>query len=331
LKGFWVVPAGEIGAVVIGRNEGARLKRCLAALSGIRPIVYVDSGSTDGSARWASAHSMQVIELDASLPFTAARARNCGFRRIQELQPSISYIQFVDGDCELCKDWLAAAVSFLKLHPDIGAVCGRLRERCPECSIYNWLCDREWDRPVGETRAVGGIVMMRADALRAVGGYRDDVIAAEEDELCVRLRAAGWRLWRLPVAMALHDAAMTHFSQWWRRSVRCGYAFALGSYLHGAPPERHFVWESRRASTWGLWLPLACLATSVAIWPWGLMAWLIYPLQTLRQTVRNSGPLSHRLTLAFYQLLGRFPEALGRIKFVCDRLIGRPARLIEHK
>jgi GT2 family glycosyltransferase len=321
----------HVGAVVIGRNEGERLKRCLASLSGFDTVIYVDSGSTDGSVRWASNHGVEVLDLDSSLPFTAARARNCGFRRMQDLRPDISYVQFVDGDCELVKKWPAAAVSFLESHPDVAAVCGRLRERYPEQAVYNWLCDQEWDQPAGKVRAVGGLAMMRASALKAVGGYRDDVIAAEEDELCVRLRAAGWHIWRLNVEMAIHDAAMMHFSQWWWRSFRCGYAFALGSYLHGAPPERHFVWESRRASTWGLWLPIACLVASVAIFPWGLMAWLIYPLQILRQTVRNSGPLSHRLTLAFYQVLGRFPEALGKIRFVCDRFIGRPARLIEHK
>src|SRR5262249_14110962 len=118
--------------------------------------------------------------------------------------------------------------------------------------------------------SVGGIAMIRASALRAVEGYRDDVIAGEEDELCVRLRAAGWRIWRLDAEMALHDAAIKHFSQWWQRSVRCGYAFALGAHLHGAPPERHFVWESHRASLWGLWLPVTCLIISVAIgrWAW---------------------------------------------------------------
>ena len=147
-------------------------------------------------------------------------------------------------------------------------MCGRRRERFPERSIYNWLCDLEWDRPVvGETRAFGGDVMMRVSALESVGGYRDDVIAAEDDELCVRLRAAGWRLWRIDREMTLHDAAMTRFSQWWRRSLRCGYGFAQVSYLHGELPERYFVWEARRAWLWGVWLPIACLVGSLTFGP----------------------------------------------------------------
>ncbi len=319
------------GAVVIGRNEGERLKRCLTSLSTAGVVIYVDSGSTDGSSQWAADRGAEVIELDASLPFTAARARNSGIQRLREIAPLIDYIQFVDGDCALVEGWLEAAISLLDLQTDVGAVCGRRRERFPEKSIYNWLCDREWEGRAGEVRACGGDVMIRTSSLAAVGGYRDDMIAGEEPELCVRLRAAGWLVWRLDADMTLHDAAMTRFGQWWARTSRSGYAFAHGAYLHGTSPERHCVWESRRAWVWGVWLPLGCLAAGLTFGPWGWATWLIYPLQILRQTARNSGPLSHRATLALYQVLGRFPEALGEIRFMRDRLLGRRAQLIEYK
>ena len=321
-----------IGAVAIGRNEGERLKRCLASLSvGNAAVVYVDSGSDDGSPEWARAQAAEVVELDLGVPFTAARARNAGFRRLREVAPALAFVQFVDGDCEISEGWQQAALAFMDKHPDVAAVAGRLRERAPGKSIYNWLCDHEWDGPAGEVRACGGIVVVRAIALDDVRGFRDDLIAGEEPELCVRLRAKGWRIWRLDAEMALHDADMTRFSQWWRRATRAGYAFAQGAHLHGAPPERHWVWESRRARLWGVWLPLACLACSVLLWPWGAAAWLIYPAQVLRQTVRNAGSLAERATLALFQVLARFPEGLGQIKFLRDRLLGRTARLIEYK
>jgi hypothetical protein len=247
------------------------------------------------------------------------------------MAPELPYVQFVDGDCELTEGWSEHAISFLDARSDVGAVCGRLRERYPERSIYNWLCDREWDRPAGEVRACGGIAVMRSSALEAVGGFRDELIAGEEPELCVRLRAAGWRIWRLDFEMALHDAAMMGFRQWWRRALRGGYAFAQGAYLHGAPPERHWIWESRRAWVWGVWLPLACLVTGLAVGPWGWAAWLVFPLQFLRQTMRNRGPVRQRALLALFQVLARFPEGWGQIKFMRDRLLGRQARLIEYK
>lgn len=321
----------SVGAVVIGRNEGERLKRCLMSLSEVGVVIYVDSGSSDGSAKWAADNGAAVIELDTSMPFTAARARNAGFRRLCDIAPEISFVQFVDGDCEIEQGWVEGALTFLTSHTDIGALSGTLRERHPDRSIYNWLCDREWNGPTGEIGECGGIAMMRTTALMAVEGFRDGLVAGEEPELCVRLRGAGWRIWRIGTRMALHDAAMMRFSQWWKRTVRSGYAFAEGAYLHGAGRERFRVWECRRAWLWGIWLPLACLVITCVIWPWGFSAWLIYPLQTLRQTLRNPGPLSHRVTLALFQILARYPEALGQIKFTHGRFFGYDRRLIEYK
>lgn len=319
------------GAVVIGRNEGERLKRCLRALSSAEIVIYVDSGSTDGTPDWARNHGADVVELDMARPFTAARARNAGFARLRERAPDLRYVQFIDGDCELLVSWPERAIGFLDQNSSVAAVCGRTREREPDRSIYNWLCEQEWDQPAGEMKAFGGIVMMRSDALTAVEGYREDLIAGEEPELGVRLRSAGWRLWRLDVEMTFHDAAMTRFGQWWQRAVRGGYAFAQGAHIHGGLPERHWVWESRRALLWGLCLPLGCLALGLLLGPWGWALFLIYPLQIARQTFRNSGSLRRRVTLALFQVLARFPEAVGQLKYFLNRLLYQQGRLIEYR
>jgi GT2 family glycosyltransferase len=321
----------NFGAVVIGRNEGERLRRCLSSLSRADVLAYVDSGSIDGSADWARSHGAEVVDLDPRVPFTAARARNAGVVRLRAIAPDLAFVQFVDGDCELIDDWPEAALSFLNTHPSVAAVFGRRRERYPERSVYNQLCDHEWNVPVGEVRACGGDVMMRVDALLAVRGFRDDLIAGEEPELCVRLRTAGWRIYRLDSEMTLHDAAMTRIDQWWRRTVRAGYAFAQGAHLHGAPPERFWVWESRRAWLWAALVPIACLIAGSAFSPWGWAAWLIYPLQMVRQTVRNSGRPQQRVLLALFQVMARFPELWGQVKFMRDNLLGRRAALIEYK
>ncbi len=157
------------GAVVIGRNEGERLKRCLQALSSAEHVVYVDSGSTDGSVDWAKIHGVDVVALDMAVPFTAARARNAGFARLRKRAPDLRYVQFVDGDCELLASWPVRAIAFLDQDRSVAAVCGRTREREPDRSIYNWLCEQEWDHPPGEVREFGGIVMI---AYRRVDGRR---------------------------------------------------------------------------------------------------------------------------------------------------------------
>jgi GT2 family glycosyltransferase len=318
--------------VVIGRNEGERLLRCLRSVRDRASlIVYVDSGSGDGSVTAAAALGADVVVLDALQPFTAARARNVGWRRAIELQPALQSIQFVDGDCEVAPGWLDSALAELRSHPRVAAVCGQRRERHPDRSPYNRLCDLEWRKAPGPIRDCGGDVMMRVTALRDVGGYRDDLIAGEEPELCVRLRAAGWQIRALADTMTWHDAAMTRFGQWWKRIRRSGYAFAQGAFLHGAPPERHNVRESRRAWVWGLGLPLAIALAALAWSPTAAWGVLVYPLQVLRLYFKGRGTPHERALQALFHTLGRFPEALGQLQFLRDRVLRRRSRLIEYK
>lgn len=228
----------SLGVVVIGRNEGERLRLCLDSVRHLASlIVYVDSGSTDHSRSMAARMGASVIELDLSSPFTAARARNQGAFHLLEQRPAIEYVLFVDGDCEVVPGWPEAGTRFLRDHPGCAVVCGRRRERFPRQTIYNRLCDQEWDTPIGETRQCGGDAMMRAHAFTSVNGYRDAMIAGEEPELCVRLRQKGWSIHRLDHEMTLHDAAITRFGQWWKRSMRAGHAYAEGAWLHGSPPN----------------------------------------------------------------------------------------------
>jgi GT2 family glycosyltransferase len=325
----------RLGIVAIGRNEGSRLRRCLESVVGrAAVIVYVDSGSTDDSVATARALGVEVVELDMSMPFTAARARNAGLRRLLEVCPDAEYVQFLDGDCEVAPGWLERASKELDGRPEVAAVCGRLRERYPEASIYNRLCDIEWDIPVGEVKACGGNAAMRVAAVAGVGGYDPGVIAAEDDELCLRLRRAGWKIVRVDADMATHDAAITRARQWWRRAVRCGFAYANGAAMHGRGPERHFVRERRRTVIWGLGIPALVAALA---WPTGgasLLLLTLYPLQ-LVHTYRGLRPRvphrGHALAYATSCVLAKFPQAVGLLKFYLDRARGAPARIIEYK
>jgi GT2 family glycosyltransferase len=317
-------PETRLGAVIIGRNEGARLVACLGSFpASVRPLVYVDSGSTDGSVAAARAAGAEVVELDMSVPFTAARARNAGFARLQALGGS-GFVQFVDGDCKVQAGWLPAAAAFLDAHPKAAVVCGRRREMHPEASIWNRLCDAEWDTPVGQAKACGGDALMRVEALAAVGGYDPTLIAGEEPELCVRLRQAGWEVWRIDQEMTLHDAALTRIGQWWKRTRRGGHAFAEGAALHGAPPERHWVAETRRALLWGAVLPVVAIL-GLLITPWAGLLLLAYPLQVARLS-RHYG-----WERAAFMTLAKLPEAQGVLQYHLNRLRRRRSALIEYK
>ena len=319
-----------LAVVIIGRNEGARLIRGLASVAAADRVVYVDSGSTDGSQQAAQEAGAEVVALDMSQPFTAARARNAGLERLRLHGMRPELVQFMDGDCELQPGWLPSAQAFLAAHPEVGVVFGRRRERFPDATMYNRMCDWEWNVPLGEQRACGGDALMRLTALDEVGGYNPALIAGEEPEMCVRLRAAGWKIWRIDTEMTLHDAAMTRLGQFWSRARRAGHAWAEGAALHGAPPERHCVGQVRRALIWGAVVPFVIILLAIALNPWALVFFVIYPLRALRMALRE-GATRPAWERAWLLSIGKFPEAMGVIEYHLRRLAGRPRGLIEYK
>ena len=219
------ITTNQVGVVVIGRNEGARLQRCLASVQKHLPaVIYVDSGSTDGSQALASSLGFQPLELDPARPFSAARARNEGFHKLTSEYSQIEYIQFLDADCELDEHWTNRGIDALAADAGLAIACGCLRELAPDSSIYARLCDMEWDASPGLADYCGGIFMIRSAAFRSVNGFNESMIAGEDPELCVRLRLKGWKIERVAEPMAVHDGAMTHLQEWWKRAVRSGHA-----------------------------------------------------------------------------------------------------------
>jgi GT2 family glycosyltransferase len=319
------------GAVVIGRNEGERLKLCLNSLTGkVTKLVYVDSGSADASVVFASGLGVGVVELDTRIPFTAARARNEGFAHLLQLLPEVEFVQFVDGDCEVVDSWMASALAAMT-RQDVAVVFGRRKERYPNASIYNTLCDIEWDIPIGERASCGGDVLIRVSAFKAVHGYNAGLIAGEEPEMCVRLRRTGWKIFRIDAGMTLHDANMMHFSQWWKRTLRAGHAYAEGASLHGKSPEKYWVKEVCSNWFWGLSLPVILILAPLQ--PMIILLVLVYPLQIFRIYKKStSGRTQYeKSSYAIFCVLAKLPLMLGQIKFRWNALMGKKSTLIEYK
>ena len=229
--------------------------------------------------------------------------------------------------------WLERARAELERQPEVAVVCGRRRERFPG-TLYNCLCDMEWNTPVGAALACGGDALMRVEPLRQVAGYRAELIAGEEPELCLRLRDAGWLVLRIDADMTWHDADMTRFSQWWRRAVRAGHAYAEVSWLHRAGRLRLWVRETRSNWFWGFLLPLAALVP--AWWTGGLSLLLLlgYPVLALRiyrgRRRRGDGG-SIAGWYALFCVLGKFAHVVGQWRFHRHRLTGQRSVLIEYK
>ena len=324
----------KVGAVVIGRNEGENLVACLNSLIGVvDSIVYVDSGSTDNSIEHAKLLAIDVVQLDLKSPFTAARARNEGATYLLKKMPDIKYLQFVDGDCEVQPNWVEKSVTFLETHAQYAVVCGRRRERYPERSIYNQLCDIEWNTPAGDTLACGGDALFRVKAFKKVNGFNDALIAGEEPELCFRLRESDWKIMRLDAEMTLHDANMKTINQWWNRAKRSGYAYASSCFLHGLGKEKYKVREVASVLLWSVLAPLLIFSFSffhIAF----IGTLLIYPIQVARLSIKYAALDKGwyiALLYALSNLLGKFPQLMGIMNFVFNAFKGTQAKIIEYK
>lgn len=318
-----------LGVVVIGRDEGARLVRCLDALAGAAaPVIYVDSASRDGSPEAARARGAEVVALDPARPLNAARARNEGYAALAARHPEVRWVQFVDGDTALAPGWLEAARRALEADPRRGVVAGHLAERDAGASVLHLLCALEWRRDPGPAEAVGGIFMARREAFEAAGGFDGGIPAGEEADLCQRVRARGYAVEHLDVPMGTHDAGPLGLRSWWLRSVRTGHAYARGA------EAGRWRRELRSCRLWGLALPAAA---ALLAWPTGglaLLALLAWPLQAGRVALaarRRGWTWREAAWYGAFTVAGKLPEAQGTLRFARERRRGVAPRLVTYR
>lgn len=316
-----------MGIVVIGRNEGDRLRRCLAALPKPRfQVVYVDSGSKDGSADLAGALGVDVVELDPTSAYTAGRARNEGIAYLRSKFPQTEFVQFVDGDSELDPDWLDCARNELKKHPRWAVVFGHIHEENRNRNVYKRLLDIEFDTPLGNTRVCPGIAMVRARAFTQVGGFQPDLVAGEEPEMCLRLGRHGWRIVKINKEMAIHRSGMERFGQWWRRACRSGHAYAGAVWIHGLSRERLGLRESLSIWFWGLVLPGGALGLALPTASGSLLMLLGYPLligRIYRRSRKRDLSEKDAILYACFCVIGKWPQMMGQLRFLCGKLTCR--------
>jgi GT2 family glycosyltransferase len=327
----------QIVGVVIGRNEGKRLEPSLRSVQAAKiPVVYVDSGSTDGSLARAQAFGVSVLSLDPGRPFSAARARNEGLAQAMRLFPTATYAMFLDADCVLEPTFVWEALKTFRRDPECAVVTGHLSERSPDASVYHRLCAIEWRSPAGRIdnfAALGGIMAVRAAAVREVGGFNEDVIAGEDSELGVRLWLAGHSVIKIDRDMAVHDAGMTRFSEWWKRSVRAGHALAQRYALNGRTSLKDCRRELISAVLWGFFVPAVTIAllaptrglSLLLLGGYALLAWRIY-----RHYVRSGVSGADAALAARFMIVSKFANFIGVLRFCVNWLRGS-FRIIEYK
>jgi GT2 family glycosyltransferase len=253
----------------------------------------------------------------------------------------VEFVQFLDGDCEVSPDWLENALAAALAEPDLAAVFGRRRERFPDRSVYNRMCDEEWNVPVGLAASCGGDALFRSEALVQADGYSDDLIAGEEPDICLRLRQMGWRIRRIDAEMTLHDAAIYKFSSWWKRAERSGFAYAEHMWRHGRKADPQWRRQVLSIIGWTLLLPAAAVLILSSYAVAHLLATLIaafvglgYGLQVIRIARRKhakGAPWHFALSSGTLIVLGKFAEFSGVAKCWISHILRRQHALIEYK
>jgi cellulose synthase/poly-beta-1,6-N-acetylglucosamine synthase-like glycosyltransferase len=322
-----------LSVVVIGRNEGERLMRCLRSIRAADwpadrlELIYVDSDSTDDSVARAAELGAQVVKIRPSFP-SAAAARNAGLA-----QASHALVQFLDGDTQLDRDWLRRAVAAFE-DPKVVAVFGQRRELEPTRNVYHYWTHHDWASQPGPAGHCGGDSMFRREALQRAGGYDSSLIAGEERDLACRLlRAGDCLLLCLDAPMTLHEIGITRFSQYWKRCSRSGYAYAEVS---GRYPEleswRHTVRRNLALAAISLGFGLAALGLR-SFWP--LAVWLAFvAFAIVRDALRvraRVGSLGGALLVAMHHYLSKVPTLFGHLDYYLSRALGRRRRLIEYR
>ena len=326
-----------VSVVVIGRNEGARLERCLESVAAMErngfaiEMIYVDSGSTDLSLAIARRLGAETIALQAALP-TAAMGRNAGWKAARG-----SIIFFLDGDTVLDPRFVVDSVACFD-DPSIAVIWGHRREIRPGDSIYNRVLDLDWVYAPGATEFCGGDALFRREVLTATGGFDETLIAGEEPELCRRILGLGFRILHVDRAMTGHDLAITRFSQYWKRATRAGHAFAEVSERFRDTNNPFWLEDARRNRNRALLL-LAIQAVAVLSFllrfdwlAWGIPGLLL--ILVLRTAWKARWKTSDPMTLFLYGAhshLQQIPIFVGQIQYRINRGRGRQAKLVEYK
>ncbi len=323
-------PGGErVAGVVIGKNEGERLLRGLAiATRSFALTVYADSNSTDGSREAAAARGATVLHFTEA-PFTPSRGRQEGLEAVVRLRPDLPLVHFIDGDCLLQPGWVEEAVRYLDAHPDVAAVFGRRREERVRESFYSRLMDVDWDHPPGEVSNFGGDVLVRTRAIVDAGGWSASTINAEDIDVSFRIREKGWKIVRLGSEMTSHDARMTRFGEYFRRSLRAGYGYLEVGFRYRKGPGKLLLKRARSSAIYVLVLPLIAVGLGLVYWPLALLVLFSYlrVLFTMTRWARRRGArLPTAVAYAALNLVCKAASFWGSVRYLLDRLQrrGRP-------
>jgi N-acetylglucosaminyl-diphospho-decaprenol L-rhamnosyltransferase len=218
--------AVDLSIIIVNWNTASLLHACLASLAtapGLAPeIIVVDNASTDGSADSVARDFPHVRLICNTENAGFGRANNQGLRACAG-----RYALLLNSDTTVKPGALAALVKFMDGHPAAGACSPRLlrpngipqpyafggdptlpyllRRAVNQVIFHRYL--HEWASPaVQEVDWVSGACLLARREAIAQAGLLDEAIFMyfEDNDWCLRLRQAGWKIYYYPEAEIIH-------------------------------------------------------------------------------------------------------------------------------
>jgi glycosyltransferase involved in cell wall biosynthesis len=320
----------ELSIIIKTLNEERNIGRCIEAILDSLDdiaveIIVADSGSNDRTVEIAASYPVTVVQL------ADPTERSCGIGSQLGFQHSYGrYVLILDADMVLHATFVRCALARMKSDGRCGGIGGQLFE----CSGKGYEYDLRRSMSSGKEEEVNwldGGGLYRREAIMSVGYLSNrNLHAYEEKELGLRLRYAGWHLYRITeVAVDHYGHTIDTIKLLWRR-WRSGYADACGESIRacfGKPYLFDMVWV-HKALIGCLIFQMIFLASIV------VLAWSSSPLLiqivgffmvfgTLAQIARKKSVYA-----AMYSLLYTNVFALGLAKGILKPQFN-PAALIQ--
>lgn len=247
----------SVSVIIKTLNEEKRIARTIEfALAGLPgghgEVIVADSGSSDATVEIASRYPVRIVQIESPARPSCGIGPQLGFQYARG-----DFICLLDGDMDLDPEFLADALAYLERHPKAGGVTGHVEEMMLDNLEYTRRVQRNApENRIGAIDRMNGGGLYRRAAIEAVGYLTDrNLHGYEEFDLGIRLRHAGWNLYRLDRRFVRHYGHNVNSYRLLVRRWQTRYLFGIGELLRasfGKPYLRRLPQELPELKLWVL-------------------------------------------------------------------------------
>jgi glycosyltransferase involved in cell wall biosynthesis len=260
------------------------LKSALSAASDVNgEVILADSLSTDDTIRIAKKFPVKIVQL------TNHNERCCGIgAQLGYQYAEGEYIYILDADMEIEVNFLRQALVLMVTDHNLAGIGGLLQEMQLENLEFQARVQRApADMRAGDVNHLSGGGLYRRSAIDEIGYLTNrNLHSYEEFELGIRLRAAGWRLVRLPIVSVKHYGYTMPAYRLLKRRWKSRYSRGLGELIRASFGKNHMPFLMREMTDIKLYLGvifwwLSLLMILVMVRPWSIMLAMFISLLAL--------------------------------------------------